>query len=129
MAVARPFGFEIDSRGHFTANEIQNAINVKFRSLALIFNSKFDHKLFSFLKIFEDLFTITLFSKMKIIYEMNIILNFSGCKLSSRIDFKTLWPRNGHADSLGVDKKKFNLQPEQEVEIVWNWIGGLLNGH
>ena len=25
--------------------------------------------------------------------------------MSSRIDFKTLWPRNGHADSLGVKAK------------------------
>ena len=24
--------------------------------------------------------------------------------MSSRIDFKTLWPRNGHADSLGVNQ-------------------------
>ena len=44
MAVARPQGFEIDSRGHFTANKIQNVTNVKLRSLALVFNSKFDHK-------------------------------------------------------------------------------------
>ena len=51
MAVARPWGFEIDSRGHFTVNKIQNVTNVKFRSLALVFNSKFDHKLFSSLKI------------------------------------------------------------------------------
>ena len=46
MAVARPNGFEYFSRGHFTAKKIQNITNVKFRSLALIFNSKFDHKLF-----------------------------------------------------------------------------------
>ena len=39
MAVARPLGFEIDFRGHFTANKIQNVTNVKFRSLALVFNS------------------------------------------------------------------------------------------
>ena len=39
MAVARPWGFEIDSRGHFTVNKIQNVTNVKFRSLALVFNS------------------------------------------------------------------------------------------
>ena len=32
-------------------HKIQNVTNVKFRSLALIFNSKFDHKLFSSLKI------------------------------------------------------------------------------
>lgn len=31
------------------------------------------------------------------------IFDFVGCKMSSRIDFKTLWPRNGHADSLGVE--------------------------
>ena len=43
MAVAWPYGFEKFSRGHFTANKIQNVTNVKFRSLALIFNSKFDH--------------------------------------------------------------------------------------
>ena len=42
---------EIDSRGHFTANKIQNVNNVKFRSLALVFYSKFDKKLFSSLKI------------------------------------------------------------------------------
>ena len=29
-------------------------------------------------------------------------LEFVGCTMSSRLDFKTLWPRNGHADSLGV---------------------------
>ena len=51
MAVARPQGFEIDSRGHFTANKIQNVTNLKFRSLALTFNSKFDHKLLSSSKI------------------------------------------------------------------------------
>ena len=51
MAVARPYGFEIDSRGHFTANKIQNVRNVKFRSLALISYSKFGYKLFSSLKI------------------------------------------------------------------------------
>ena len=51
MAVARSEGFEIDSRGHFTANEIQNATNVKFGSLGLIFNFNFYHKLFSSLKI------------------------------------------------------------------------------
>ena len=34
MAVARPQGFESDSRVHFTANKIQNVTNVKFRSLA-----------------------------------------------------------------------------------------------
>ena len=33
------------------ANKIQNVTNVKFRSPALVFNSKFDHKLFSSLKI------------------------------------------------------------------------------
>ena len=31
--------------------------------------------------------------------------------MSSRIDFKTLWPRNGHADSLGVKSKiSFELE-------------------
>jgi len=30
-------------------------------------------------------------------------LDFDGSKMSSRIDFKTLVPRNGHADSLGVN--------------------------
>ena len=39
------------ARGHFTANKIQNVPNVKFRSRALVFNSKFDQKLFSSLKI------------------------------------------------------------------------------
>ena len=51
MAVARSEGFEIDSRGHFTANRIQNVTNVKFRALAYIFHSKFDDKLFSSLKV------------------------------------------------------------------------------
>ena len=32
-------------------NKFQNVTNVKFSSLALIFNSKFDHKLFSSLKL------------------------------------------------------------------------------
>ena len=46
MTVARSYGFEEFSRGHFTANKIQNVTNVKFRSLALILNFKFDHELF-----------------------------------------------------------------------------------
>ena len=44
-------GFKIDFRGHFTVNKILNVTNVKIRSLAFNFNSKFDHKLFSSLKI------------------------------------------------------------------------------
>ena len=39
------------SRGYFTANNFQNVTNVKYRSLALIFNSKFGHKLYSSVKI------------------------------------------------------------------------------
>ena len=34
-------------------------------------------------------------------------MDYVDCERSSRIDFKTLWPRNGHADSLGV---KLNLK-------------------
>ena len=32
-------------------HKIQNVTNVKFKSLALVFNSKFDHKLFTSMKI------------------------------------------------------------------------------
>ena len=51
MAVAQPYGFELFSRGYFKAKKIQNVTNVKFWSLALNFDSNFDHKLFSSLKI------------------------------------------------------------------------------
>ena len=32
MAVSQPYGFDLFSRGHFTANKIQNVTNVKSRS-------------------------------------------------------------------------------------------------
>ena len=36
--------------------------------------------------------------------------------MSSRIDFKTLWPRNGHADSLGVKILNSALD-----DVFWLW--------
>ena len=59
-----PFNHLTTGKGHFwptcfltpglsawPLHKIQNVSNVKFKSLALVFNSKFDHKLFSSLKI------------------------------------------------------------------------------
>ena len=42
-------------------------------------------------------------------FHVGDILDFDGCKMSYRIDFKTLWPRNGHTDSLGVNLAHFFL--------------------
>ena len=37
--------------------------------------------------------------------------------MSSRIDFKTQWPRNGHADSLGV---KLTFKIKLDIKITEN---------
>ena len=61
-----------------------------------------------FLKIFEDVF----------LSNVGDILDFDGCKMSSRTDFKTLWPHNGHADSLGVKMKKDVCEKSRKKPIL-----------
>ena len=48
-------------------------------------------------------------------------MDFVGCKMSSRKLLKAVWPRNGHADSLGVKNAFLIILKEGTTCMISGW--------